>query len=897
MIPVRRRLVCAAILFVSCWLDGVGGQSPITFERVSLTSSGAERSGASESGSIGGDGRYVLFRSPEPGVWAPVWHVRDRQLGTTTTFQPGAPAYSMLDGVLSADGNYVAGVDFIAESRVHLWDRASGTAIWSSDYTIDPFSSVALSHSGSHVAFGANYLGLVDNFDHGGFGIEGVFVHDRNLNTTTIVSLALDGTRGDGYSSLPALSGDGRWVAFVSSSTNLVAGDVNGAEDYFLRDLQTGTVTRLATAAPAGRPALSGDGRFIALATGDAWSAGDTNGLADIYVYDQDTGTYEWISATIPPPDGGLGVGHPSISDDGRVVAFVWSSASLGTRLYRHDRQTGLTIDVAAADRKPVSLGAHGCELTFDSWDDQLVPGDTNGQADVFVATVAPCGPPAPTLSIAGGSVLEGNGAATVLPFTVSLSSPAPAAVTVDYATSDETATANADYLPVSGTLTFAIGETVKSLDLAVLGDPFEEANESVRLSLSNASGAGIGGGSALGTIIDDDDETPPILSLPANINIEILTPGGRIVDYTVSATDNRDPVPAVSCFPQAGTVFPMGTTIVECSATDAAGNTAHGSFAVTIGLMDVEPPVLLLPADIDVVATSEAGRIVAFSVTATDNRDPSPVVTCDPPSGHLFPVGPTWVECRARDASGLSSLGRFMVTVRPIMVELTITIRLSQVLPAGQTIRVVNDMDSQECLAVVNQQTCTWQFALGTPVRLHTAKSNFGPPHLSGWIGCDAMNGNGCALRVTGNRTVDVRFSRTRPQFDWTLWGGRSTWDGVQWLGFAVDFGRTADGRLLSGSAVVGYFSALDPTNPYYYICGDFVSLERFGNQVIFRTTNGYKTYPGTPGSSGPYSCLGEIDVSSNGGAGQFRIQVIRWDGFVEFSWSASGSFFLEGR
>ena len=117
----------------------------------------------------------------------------------------------------------------------------------------------------------------------------------------------------------------------------------------------------------------------------------------------------------------------------------------------------------------------------------------------------APAAPPA--LSVANATVTEpGAGATASLDFVVSLN-PASTAVSVDYATSNGTATAGADYTATSGTLSFQSGETTKTVSVPVLNDAHDEGSETLTLTLSTASGAVIksGGGTATGTITNDD--------------------------------------------------------------------------------------------------------------------------------------------------------------------------------------------------------------------------------------------------------------------------------------------------------------------------------------------------------------------------------------------------------
>jgi hypothetical protein len=122
---------------------------------------------------------------------------------------------------------------------------------------------------------------------------------------------------------------------------------------------------------------------------------------------------------------------------------------------------------------------------------------------------------PAVGISIGGGSVAEGNSGTTSLLFTVTLAAAATAPVTVDYATANGTATAGSDYTGLSGTLSFAPGETVKTIAIAVTGDTMFEANETFAVNLSGASAnARLQTASATGTIVNDDQQVVPTLAI-----------------------------------------------------------------------------------------------------------------------------------------------------------------------------------------------------------------------------------------------------------------------------------------------------------------------------------------------------------------------------------------------
>ena len=162
-------------------------------------------------------------------------------------------------------------------------------------------------------------------------------------------------------------------------------------------------------------------------------------------------------------------------------------------------------------------------------------------------------------------------------------------------------------------------------------------------------------------------DRTPPVLSnVPANMTVAATGPGGAIVAYPLpTATDNVDQAPSVSCSPPSSSTFALGTTTVTCTATDASGNHATASFTITVA--DKTPPVLAGLSNRSAEATSSAGAVVTFAVTATDNVDPSPSVSCSPASGATFPLGTTKVSCTASDhanPANTSAAQSFNVTV-----------------------------------------------------------------------------------------------------------------------------------------------------------------------------------------------------------------------------------------
>ena len=196
-------------------------------------------------------------------------------------------------------------------------------------------------------------------------------------------------------------------------------------------------------------------------------------------------------------------------------------------------------------------------------------------------------------------------------------------------------------------------------------------------------------------------DSFPPTLLLPSNITAEATGAAGVIVTYSASATDNVDPNPVVICSPSSSSTFPLGTTTVHCTATDASSNSASGSFSVTV--VDTTPPVLALPPNVITDATSPQGAVVSFSASATDTVDPHPTVNCAPLSGSTFAIGTTTVQCAATDAGHNSSQGSFTATVNGASGQTANLIMLVQGFNLAQGITNSLDTKLQNVLDAFN--------------------------------------------------------------------------------------------------------------------------------------------------------------------------------------------------
>ncbi len=247
-------------------------------------------------------------------------------------------------------------------------------------------------------------------------GKQDVFLFDRVAGTTERVSVGGGGTQGDGDVFRAAISGntagDGlapRYVAFVSAASNVVAGDVNGKADVFLRDRVTGTTTLVSRASGVSGAAANSDsfdvsvsdnGRYVAFSSGASnLVAGDTNNAPDVFVRDTVANTTERVSVGFIG-EGSGGSSTPQISADGRFVAFdsdaddlVPNDDNLSYDVFVRDRLSGSTERVSVGpngeqgedDSTDPSMSRDGRYIAFESDAEEFSVNDGNISADAYV--------------------------------------------------------------------------------------------------------------------------------------------------------------------------------------------------------------------------------------------------------------------------------------------------------------------------------------------------------------------------------------------------------------------------------------------------------------------------------------------------------------------------------
>jgi len=438
---MRRRV--ALLLIVTATVAMLGRLAFVTAGTttcVSVDSSGNQGNDNSYRPSISPDGRYVAFSSlattlvPYDTNGHEDVFVHDRQTGATErvsvnsagdqgndasemSFRPSISAdgryvafFSLASNLVSGDTNGTSDV-FVHDSQTGITQRVSVNS--QGDQGNGQSGYPAVSWDGRYVAFQSWASNLVPGDTNEAYD---VFVHDRQTGITRRVSVDSRGNQGNGNSEYPAISADGSYVAFHSWASDLVEGDTNicaphmdgTCADVFVHDLVTETTKRVSVDSEGNQAndlslesAISGDGRYVAfMSVATNLVPDDTNNSADVFVHNRQTGVTERVSVDSAGNQGHDGSYEPAVSSDGRYVAFFSLASNLVADdsnrfndIFIHDRQTGATQRVSEdyegnpgnGESLQPAISGDGRYLAFYSYSTNLGSACTDGNVNVFV--------------------------------------------------------------------------------------------------------------------------------------------------------------------------------------------------------------------------------------------------------------------------------------------------------------------------------------------------------------------------------------------------------------------------------------------------------------------------------------------------------------------------------
>jgi Tol biopolymer transport system component len=414
--------------------------------RANISTHGKQADSSTSGAVVSADGRFVAFSSRASTLVAddtnktPDVFVRDLELSTTVRASVGSDGTQgngeSLVPSISANGDLVAFPsratnlvrnDVNGYQDVFVRDRATGTTTLASVGQDGPANGRSLASyltgDGSALVFSSDASNLVRDDRNASMD---VFLTPLPSLRTRRINIGVFG-ESTGRTEASSVSNNGRVVCFRSFSPNLVGHDVNGRADVFVFDRRTDTTTLgnvSSTGAQANgatfRGMLSGDGRYVGFRSrADNLVPGDTNDALDVFEHDRLTGATMRISVASDGTQAdasGLGandrysmfMSRPFLSRNGRFAVFTSRASNLvpddtngQSDVFVHDLETGRTVRVsvgpggAQANGASFSSGisADGRVVVFTSYASNLVPGDTNGRKDVFVASLWPATP------------------------------------------------------------------------------------------------------------------------------------------------------------------------------------------------------------------------------------------------------------------------------------------------------------------------------------------------------------------------------------------------------------------------------------------------------------------------------------------------------------------------
>ena len=315
-------------------------------------------------------------------------------------------------------------------------------------------------------------------------------------------------------------------------------------------------------------------------------------------------------------------------------------------------KDTTPPVVVVPADITVDATGSGGATVTYSgvSATDAVTPSLTP-TCDKPSGSTFPVGKTTVTCSATDGAGNTGKAS-----FTITVRDRTPPTITVP---ADMTVEATG---PSGATVNFTVtaSDNVSPSCSPASGSTFPLGKTTVNCTATDASG----NRASASFKVTVQDTKPPTINVPDSVTAEATSSAGATVNYTVTASDTVSGSITPSCDRASGSVFPVGSTTVKCTATDGAGNKATGSFTVTV--RDTKGPTFSnVPNDITVEANGPSGSVVRYDTpTAVDSVGGAVPASCSPASGSTFRVGSSAVICTASDSRGNSGSASFTVYV-----------------------------------------------------------------------------------------------------------------------------------------------------------------------------------------------------------------------------------------
>jgi len=430
-----RRIIALFLFFSIFAIIGTVNAINSSTELVSISLDGSEANDYCHEPSINENGRYVTFSSyannlvdNDTNYYSDIF-VRDRLLNITERISVSSTGEEGNDNsyepFISSDGRYVTFTSyatnlvkddvsgfadiFVRDRLLNITQRlsVSSTGVGGNN---DSFGS-SVSSDGRYIAFYSYASNLVE-YDNN--GCSDVFVHDRISNTIKRINILPHGGEANSDSYQPIISADGNFIAFTSNANNLVGNDNNDESDVFVYDQNLNYIKRVSISegvdanGSSYEPSINSDGRYIAFSS---WANNlvehDAKGFSDVFVYDQISGIIERVSILSVGEELDEDSYNPSISGDGRFVAFVTGHVQVAVcKMMLSFENRDNTVDIFVHDRlskttKKISVSSTGEEannnsdnpaingdgkyVAFSSYANNLVPGYNNDYGNIFV--------------------------------------------------------------------------------------------------------------------------------------------------------------------------------------------------------------------------------------------------------------------------------------------------------------------------------------------------------------------------------------------------------------------------------------------------------------------------------------------------------------------------------